>query len=278
MAASEQHDFDIHIKPQVGWGFPNIREVIEYGDLLYFLVWRNMKIAYAQSIGGLAWAIVQPAMQVLIFSLVFGGLLELDTAGVPYPLFSTVAVVPWIYMSGAMGAGSNALVSNQRMLGKVYFPRLIFVMVPILSGLVSFIISLVLIVAVLLFYRVELTLQLLYLPIVFFLMVMTPFGVSLWLSSLAIRYRDVQIILGQLMRALIYLVPVMYPSEQIPEHLRSWYILNPFVGVVEGYRSCLLGQPMHWDSLISCAAICVLLVLTGAIYFRRMERIIVDVI
>ncbi len=181
-------------------------------------------------------------------------------------------------MSGAMGAGSNALVSNQRMLGKVYFPRLIFVMVPILSGLVSFVISLVLIVAVLLFYRVELTLQLLYLPIIFFLMVMTPFGVSLWLSSLAIRYRDVQIILGQLMRALIYLVPVMYPSEQIPEHLRSWYILNPFVGVIEGYRSCLLGQPMHWDSLISCAVICILLVLTGAIYFRRMERIIVDVI
>ncbi len=273
-----ENQYEIRIEPNVKLGFPDLRELFHYRDLLYFLIWRNIKVSYAQSVGGLAWAVMQPAFQVLIFSLVFGGLLNLDTEGVPYPLFSTVGVVPWIYMSGAMTLGSGGLVANVGMLGKIYFPRLIFILGPVLGGLVSFLISLILVVAVLLFYRVGLTYQILLLPVVFVLMVMAPLGVSLWLSSLTIRFRDFQIAMAYLMRAMIYLVPVMYASEQIPEGMRKWYIINPFVGVIEGYRSCLLGQPMHWDSLIWSAVVSSILIVTGSIYFRRMERIIVDVI
>ena len=269
---------ETRIEPVAPWGFPNLRELVDYRDLLYFLIWRNIKVAYAQSIGGLAWVLVQPAFQVLVFSLVFGGLLGLETDGIPYPLFSTTGVIPWIYISGAMTMGSTSLVANIGMLGKVYFPRLIFILNPILGNLVSFVISLILLIAVLLYYRVEMTSNFFLLPVAFILMIMAPLGISLWLSSLTIRFRDVKIMMGHLLRAMIYLVPVMYPSSSIPADIRQWYIINPFVGVIEAYRSCLLGTPIFWDSLGWSAGVSTVLIVTGAVYFRRMERIVVDVI
>ena len=242
------------------------------------MIWRNIKVAYAQSVGGLAWAFVQPVVQVLIFSLVFGGLLQLDSDGVPYPLFSAVAVIPWTYMAAVMSAGSSSLVTNSRMLGKVYFPRLIFLLNPAIGGLLEFGISAILVLGVLLYYGQSLTQQAFLLPLVFLLMITVPFSVSLWMASLTIRFRDFQIVMGYLMRALIYFVPVMYSSSEISPEWRSLYIINPLVGVIEGYRSCLLGSPIYWDSLIYSACITIVLLLTGAVYFRRMERIIVDVI
>ncbi|MEJ2139628.1 MAG: ABC transporter permease [Gammaproteobacteria bacterium] len=279
MTSETGSNVEIKIVPVTPFGFPDFRELLEYRDLLYFLIWRNIRVAYAQSVGGLGWAVVQPALQVLIFSLVFGGLLKLDPGdGVPYPLFSTAAVIPWTYMSGAMSMGSSALVSNSGMLGKIYFPRLIFLLNPTLGGLVNFFISLFFMIAVMVFYQVEVTSQLLFFPALVVLMVLTPLGISLWLSSLTIRFRDMRIMMSHLIRALVYFVPVMYPSSQVPDHLRQWYIINPFVGIVEGYRSCLLGEAMHWDSLAWSIGVALVLLITGAIYFRRMERIIVDVI
>ena len=266
------------IDPVRSWGFPDFAELFHYRDLIYFLIWRGIKVTYAQSVGGFAWALVQPAIQILVFSIVFGGLLQLDTGGIPYPLFSTVAVIPWSYMATAMTVGSNSLVANSGMLGKVYFPRLIFVMNPSIGGLLPFLISIFLMVTVLLFYQQPLTRNIFLLPAVFLLMVAAPFAVALWMSSLTIRFRDFKIIMGQLMRALIYFVPVMYPSSQVSPEWRNIYIINPFVGVIEGYRSCLLGGEIHWDSLISSASVTVVLLLFGALYFRRMERIVVDVI
>jgi len=266
------------IDPVRRWGFPDLRELFHYRDLIYFTVWRNIKVAYAQSVGGLAWAFVQPALQVLIFSLVFGGLLRLDSDGVPYPLFSAVAVIPWTYMAMVMNVGSGSLVSNSRMLGKVYFPRLIYLLNPAIGGLLEFGISVFLVMAVLLYYGQSLTQQALLLPLVFLLMIAVPFSVSLWMASLTIRFRDFQIVMGHLMRALIYFVPVMYSSSEISPEWRSLYIINPLVGVIEGYRACLLGSPIYWDSLIYSICITIFLLLTGALYFRRMERIIVDVI
>ena len=266
------------IDPVRSWGFPDFAELFHYRDLIYFLVWRGLKVAYAQTVGGLAWALVQPALQIVIFSIVFGGLLQLDTDGVPYPLFSTVAVIPWTYMAAVMSSGGSSLLNNTGMLGKVYFPRLIFVIHSSISGLVPFVVSLVLIVAVLVFYRQPLTQNVYLLPVVFLLMVATPFAIALWLASLTIRFRDFQIIMGQLMRALIYLVPVMYPSSEISLEWRKFYIVNPFVGIIEGYRSCLLGGTIYWDSLIWSASVTAVLLVFGAVYFRRMERIVVDVI
>ena len=267
------------IEPQPRWGLTDLRELAQYIDLLYFLVWRTIKVAYAQTVGGIAWALIQPAFQVLVFSLFFGGLLNVTPGdGVPYILFSTVAVIPWTYMSATMSGASSSLVSNSGMLAKIYFPRIIYPLVPMVSNLVTFFISLVLVAGVMIYYEVEPTRQMMYLPIVFLLMIITPLSIGLWLASLAIRFRDVQIVMGYFMRMAIYLVPVMYPSEKVPEELRSLYILNPFVGVVEGYNACLLGKPMYWDSLLTSVVVSTLLLLTGLFYFKRMERVIVDVV
>jgi len=270
---------EILIEPQTRLGFEDLRELGRYRDLLYFLVWRTIKVGYAQSVGGLAWAVVQPAVQVLVFSLVFGGLLRVDPGeGTPYTLFVTIAVIPWSYMSGVMSGASGSLVANAGMLAKIYFPRVIYLLTPVISGLLTFFISLVLVAIVAIYYDLQPTTQLLYLPLVFALMIIAPFSIGLWLSSLTIRFRDVRIVMNQLMRMLIWLVPVTYPSHMVPEHLRAYYILNPFVGVIEGYKSCLLGTPMAWDSMLSSAVVSLVLLISGAFYFKRMERVIVDVI
>jgi lipopolysaccharide transport system permease protein len=278
MMTSDKTEAISIIDPVRRWGFPDFVELFQYRDLVYFLVWRNVKVAYAQSVGGLAWALVQPVLQILIFSSVFGAWLQLDTNGIPYPLFSTVAVIPWTYMSGTMTIGSGSLVNNTGMLGKVYFPRLIYVLTPSVGNLIPFFISLIIMVAVLLFYQHPLTKQILLLPVVFALMIATPTAVSLWFASLTIRFRDFTIIMGYVTRSVIYFVPVMYSSSQIAPEWRSIYILNPFVGVVEGYRSALLGTPIYWDSLAWSAGITAVLLVTGAVYFHRMERVVVDVI
>ena len=164
------------------------------------------------------------------------------------------------------------------MLGKIYFPRVIYLLVPIIGSLVAFAVSVVLIVLVMIWYQVVPTWHLLYLPFLLMLMMLTPLAISLWLSSLAIRFRDVGIVMSFFLRMLIYFSPVMYPSEQVPDSLRQWFILNPFVGIIEGFQSSLMGDPMHWDSLLYSGVVTLVLLLTGAIYFRRMERLIVDVI
>lgn len=269
---------EIVIEPVAPWGFIDLRELMQYRDLLFFMIWRSIKVTYAQSVGGIAWAIVQPAVQIVVFSLVFGGLLSVDTQGIPYPLLTTVAVIPWSYMSTSLGAASSGLVSNAGMLGKIYFPRIIFLLTPAVGSLLGFSVSLILIVAVLLYYQVTPTWQLAYLPFVLGLMIIAPLAFSLWLSSLAIRFRDVRIVMNYFMRMLIYIVPVMYPSHYISDAVRPYYILNPFVGVIEGFRSSLLGTPMMWDSLLVSALVSLVLLLSGAVYFRRMERVIVDVI
>lgn len=266
------------IEPIAPLGFIDLRELARYRDLMYFMIWRTIKVAYAQSVGGFAWAIIQPAMQVLVFSIVFGQMLSVDTGGIPYPLFATVAVVPWSYMSSTLAGASGSLVTNTKMLGKIYFPRIIYLITPIVGGLVSFFISLVLVVGVLIYYQVAPTAQMLLLPLLFLSMMMTPLAMGLWLSSLAIRYRDVRIMMGYVMRLLIYLVPVMYPSSQIPADYRIYYLFNPFVGVIEGFRSALLGSPIMWDSLLVGFVVSLVLLISGGVYFRRMERIIVDVI
>jgi len=272
------YDYEIRIEPNTRLGWADLREFMQYIDLLYFMVWRTIKVSYAQSIGGFAWALVQPAMQVLVFSLIFGGLLDVKPGGdTPYVLFVTVAVIPWTYMSSVLNGASTSLVTNAGMLAKIYFPRVIYLLTPVLSGFLPFAISLVLVAGVMIYYQVELTTQLLYLPMLLVLMIITPLSISLWLSSLAIRFRDVRIIMGYILRMLIYTVPVMYPSEEVSESLRSWYILNPFVGVIEGFNACLLGKPMYWDSLMVSIVVSVVLLVSGAIYFKRMERVIVDV-
>ena len=256
----------------------DFKELIEYRDLFVFLVKRDIKVLYAQSIMGFSWAIFNPLIQIVIFTVIFGRVANLDTGGVPYFLFSTVAIIPWTYMSEAMSTSSQSLVSDSSMLGKVYFPRLIFPLTPVLAKLVDFSISLLVLLVVMVYYKVVPTANILLLPLFILMMVSVPAGIGFWLSSLAIRYRDVKFAMPFVIRMLIYSAPILYSAEEIPEAYRLAYSLNPVVGVIEGFRACLLGSPIPWEYIVPGMFTCVILVASGAMYFRRMERIIVDVI
>jgi lipopolysaccharide transport system permease protein len=266
------------LKPSKGWRVLDFKELIEYRDLFYFLVWRNIKILYAQTILGFSWAIIQPLVQIVIFTIVFGKVAKVSTEGIPYVLFSTVAIIPWTYMSQAMSQSSESLVTGQNMLGKVYFPRLLFPITPVLSKLVDFGISLILIFIVLIYYRVEPTLNLLLLPLFMLMMISIPAGIGMWLSALAIRFRDVKHAMPFVIRMLIYSAPIVYSASSINAKYRIVYSFNPIVGVIEGIRASLLGTPMPWPYIWPGMISAAIIVISGAFYFKRMERIFADVI
>ena len=269
---------EIQIRPLKGWQLINFRELKEYRDLFYFLVWRDIKALYAQTILGFSWAILAPLIQIIIFTIIFGKVAKLSTDGIPYFLYSTVAIIPWTYMSNALNASSQSLVSNSQMLGKVYFPRLIYPMIAVLSKLIDFMISLLILIPVMIFYNVPLTSNFLYLPIFFLMMMAVPASFGMWLSSLAIRYRDVKFAMQYIMRLLIYTAPILYSASSIPQEYRLLYSLNPIVGVIEGYRACLLGLPIPWEYILPGAVMAIFLLFVGALYFKRMEHVFVDVI
>ena len=268
----------IVITPRKGWQIIDFKELREYRDLFYFLVWRDIKVLYAQTILGFMWAILNPLVQIAVFTIIFGKVAKLPTDGIPYALFSTVAIIPWTYMSAAMAQSSQSLISHQNILGKVYFPRLIFPLTPILSKLVDFGISLAIVGVVLLYYRVAPTWNLLLLPIFIAIMVSVPAGVGMWLSTLAIRFRDIKFAMQYVIQMLMYSAPIVYSASTIPEPYRVLYSLNPIVGVIEGFRACLLGTTMPWQYILPGMMTGMLLIVTGAFYFKRMERVFVDVI
>ncbi len=266
------------IEPVSGWRLFDRKELSDYRDLFFFLIFRDIKVLYAQTVLGFSWALLNPMIQIVIFTIIFGRVAAIDTDGIPYALFSTVAIVPWTYMSNAMSAGSASLVTGQGMLGKIYFPRIIFPITPILAKLVDFAISILLIVVAMLYYGVYPTTNLLLLPLFVLMMVAVPFGASLWLSALAIRFRDVKFAMPFVIRMLIYSAPIVYTATAIPEKWRLIYSLNPVVGVIEGYRACLLGTEIPWMFIYPGIVTCVLLVVGGLLYFHRMEKVFVDVI
>ena len=266
------------IEPRSGWQAINFKELKEYRDLLYFLVWRDIKVLYAQTILGFLWAVLQPLMQILIFSLIFGKVAKVSTDGLPYVLFSTTAIIPWTYMSQAMTQSSESLLHGQHMLGKIYLPRLMFPLTPVLARLLDFGISLLILVCILLFYRVPPTWNLLFMPLFVLMMISIPTSVGLWLSALAVRFRDVKHAMPFVVRMLIYSAPIVYSASSIPHAYRLIYSLNPIVGVIEGYRACLLGAPMPWAYICPGMITASALLMGGAYYFKRMERVIVDVI
>ena len=266
------------IRPRSGWQIIDFRELNEYRDLLFSLAWREVKVMYAQTILGFSWAIIQPLMQIILFTIIFGNIAKINSDGIPYILFSSAAVIPWNYISQAMSQSSQSLVSGQGMLGKIYFPRLIFPLVPVFSKLINFGISLLILAGIMLHFRVFPTVDLVFLPVFLIMMILIPAAAGLWLSSLAIRFRDVAYVMPFFIQLLMYTGPIIYPLSSIPEKYRMLYSLNPIVGVIEGFRACLLGRPVTWFYIWPGIITGVILVITGAFYFRRMERIIVDVI
>jgi lipopolysaccharide transport system permease protein len=266
------------IKPLSGWQITDLKELKEYRDLFFFMVWREIKILYAQTILGFSWAIIQPLTQVILFTIIFGKVAKISTDGIPYVVFSTVAIIPWTYMSQAITQSSESLVHGQNMLGKVYFPRLIFPITPVLARLVDFGISIIIILCVMIYYRIYPSWNLLLLPLFLVMMIVVPLGFGMWLSALAIRFRDVRHAMPFITRMLIYTAPIVYSASAIPETYRFFYSLNPFVGIIEGMRACLLGYPAPWLYIWPGMITSIILFISGGLYFKRMERFFVDVI
>ncbi len=266
------------IEPKSGWQFIDFKEIKEYRDLFYFLVWRDIKALYAQTILGFLWAILQPLIQIVLFTIIFGKIAKLSTDGIPYLLFSSVAIIPWTYMSQTMTQSSQSLIQGRSMLGKIYFPRLIFPITPILARLIDFGISILIILCIMLYYRVFPTWNLLLFPLFLIMMMSIPVSIGLWLSSLAIRFRDVKYAMSFFIRILMYTAPIVYSASSIPEKYRIIYSLNPIVGVIEGYRACFLGIPVPWLYIWPGMITATILLISGAFYFKRMEQFVVDVI
>lgn len=261
--------------------FPRIhlRELWAYRGLFFFLVWRDIKVRYAQTVLGAAWAVLQPLLTTVVFSVVFGMLAKVPSDGVPYPVFALTGLVPWTYFSTALTGSSNSLVSNTNLITKVYFPRLVIPFAPVLAGLMDFAVAFVMLLVVMAFYgMVPTTMSLVVVPALVLAMVVTSAGVGCWLSALNIQYRDVRHVVPFLVQVWMYASPIVYPASLVPERYRMLYALNPMVGVVEGFRASLLGtQSVSWGVIGLSLAAGLVLMVTGALYFRKTERVFADV-
>ena len=247
-------------------------------DLFLFLVWRSIKVRYAQSAIGIGWAIIQPVFAMLIFTLVFGNFAGLSSDGVPYAIFSFTALVPWTYFSNALTESADSLVNNANMISKVYFPRLILPMAAVTSKLLDFAIASVILAGLMVWFGVVPTWGVLLLPFLVLLMMITAAGAGMWCTALAIQYRDVKHAMNFVVQLLMYAAPVVYSISIIPEFYRPYYALYPMVGVIEGFRSALLGtQPMPWMLLAISTASALTIALSGCLYFRSRERLFADV-
>jgi lipopolysaccharide transport system permease protein len=266
------------IEPRSRWGV-DLRELWAYRGLFGFLVWRDIKVRYAQTVLGAGWAILQPVLTMLVFTVIFGSFANIPSDGVPYPVFSLAALVPWTYFSTALANSSNSLVASTNLITKVYFPRLVIPLTPVLAGLVDFAIGFAMLLLVMLgFGIVPMGASLLVLPVLLLAMVLTAAGVGCWTAALNIQYRDVKYVVPFLVQVWMYLSPIVYPMSLVPERYRALYALNPMAGVIEGFRSTLLGtQAVAWSTIAISLVASVVLFLSGALYFRRMERVFADV-
>jgi lipopolysaccharide transport system permease protein len=264
--------------PSQWWALP-FRELWLYRELLYFFVWRDVKIRYKQTVIGAAWAVLQPLLLMIVFTLFFGRLAHIPTDGLPYPVFYYSALLPWMYFAASLQSATSTIVDNQRVITKVYFPRLDLPLSAVLSGLVDFAISFLMFVAIMAYYHVRPTASIIWLPAFLLLTVLTALGAGLWLSALNAIYRDVRYVVPFLVQFWLFASPLVYPSSRVPEKWRGVYGLNPMAGVIEGFRWSLTGHGKPSVRLLSESVIVVaLLVLSGLAYFQKMETTVADVV
>src|ERR1700751_2748181 len=262
----------VRITPPTRWWVLPIAELWEYRELLYFYVWRELKVRYKQTVVGAAWAVIQPLMTMLVFSLFFGKLAHIPSGGLPYPVFYYSALLPWTYFAGALQNATNKVVDNQYLITKVYFPRLILPFSGVLSGLVDFCISFLMFVAIMIYYRIRATAAILLLPVFLLLAILTALGVGLWLSALNAIYRDVRYVVPFLVQFWMFASPVAYPSSLVPARWRWLYGLNPMAGVIDGFRWAITSRGHPPGLLLLVSAFAVALVLLGGLFFfNRME-------
>lgn len=284
---SRPEDEVLFITPTRGWSALNLMELWRYRELVYFLIWRDIKVRYKQTALGAAWAIIQPFFTMVVFTIFFGRLAKVPSDNVPYPIFSYTALLPWGMFTKALTDAGRSLISNRTMITKVYFPRLAIPLASVMSGIVDFAIAFVVLVGMMLYYNllpgstyhVSISANILLLPLFILLALITALGVGLWLSALNVIYRDINYILPFLTQFWLFITPIAYPSSMIPERWRLIYALNPMTGVVEGFRWVLLGTATAPGPMLAVStAISLLILISGLFYFRRMERTFADTV
>lgn len=270
----------IILKPASGWSPLNLRDLWHYRELIYFMTWRDLKVRYKQTLLGASWAILKPFMMMVVFSIFFGNLAQMPSYGLPYPLFSYTALLPWELFANALNVASRSLVVNSNMITKVYFPRIILPLSSILAGVVDFAIAFVILLGMMVYYRVPPAPAMWTLPLFLLLALITSLGVGLWLSALNVLYRDVGYVTPFLVQFWLFITPIVYPADLIGSKWRLVYSLNPMAGVVEGFRWALLGieQGAPSPMLAVSTAVAVVLLVSGLFYFRRMERQFADMV
>ena len=267
------------IKPKKGWQLIDFKELIEYRDLFYFLVTSDIKVRYKQTVLGGLWAIIPPFFMMIVFSLFFGNLAKLPSDGVPYPIFSYSALIAWTYFANAVTSSSNSLVGSAGLISKVYFPRLITPLAPLLVGLLDFAIAFIILIGMMIYFQIYPTIMILFLPLLVILMMLAASGVGMFLAALNAKYRDIRYTIGFLVQFWMFASPVVYPVSMIPEKYHLLYSLNPMAGVIEGFRSALLGTiAFPTQMLLISTLVSVILFIIGALYFKRTERDFADVI
>lgn len=269
----------IRIEPSKGWVSLKLKELWEYRELLYFLIWRDVKVKYKQTVLGAAWAIIQPFFTMVVFSLFFGRLAKVPSDGIPYPIFAYAALVPWTFFANGLNQASNSLVSSANLIKKVYFPRLAIPIATVSSGIVDFIIAFIMLIGMMIYFGFVPTTNVFWLPLLLLLALITSLGVSLWLSSMNVQFRDVRYIIPFLTQLWLFATPIAYPSSLLSEPWRTIYGINPMVGVVEGFRWALLGTHTAPGPIVIVSSIvAITLLISGALYFRRMEKTFADVV
>jgi lipopolysaccharide transport system permease protein len=267
------------IRPSKGFLSLKLRDLWEYRELLYFLVWRDIKVRYKQTALGAAWAVLQPTMTMVVFSIFFGRLAKVPSDGVPYPIFAYVALLPWQLFAFSLSESSNSLVASQNLITKVYFPRLVIPIASVLAGLVDFAIAFLILLVMMLYYGIVPTAAVALLPLFLLLAIVTALSAGLWLSALNVKYRDVRYTIPFLTQFWMFATPVAYPSSLVPEKWRALYGLNPMAGVVEGFRWALLGKSHAPGPLLAVSVAAVGVLLFGGLrYFRKTESTFADIV
>ena len=269
-----------HIQATQGWASLNLKELWEFRELLYFFVWRDIKVRYKQTVMGASWAILQPLFAMVVFSIVFGKLAKMPSDGIPYPIFSYCALVPWMFFSNGIGSASGSLVGGGNLLKKVYFPRMALPISAVLGGFVDFVLAFFVLFLMMIYFDITPTANVIWIPFLLVLIIMTSLGVSLWLAAMNVQFRDVKYVVGFVIQAWMFATPVVYPASLIESQwLQMLYALNPMVGVIEGFRWAMLGTDTAPGGMIVISFIVsALLLVGGAFYFRRMERTFADVV
>lgn len=279
LAKTKTSEHVIEIKPSKGWVFIDLKELWQYHELLYFLTWRDVKVRYKQTAIGAGWAVLQPFMTMIVFTIFFGKMAKIPSEGIPYPLFSYSGLLLWTYFSSSVSNSGNSLVGSANLITKVYFPRLIIPLSSALAGIVDYSIALCILVLMMFFYGFYPNSSIVFLPLTLILAFISATGLGLWFSALNVKYRDIRYVIPFFIQLMLFATPVIYPTAIVPERFRWLLSLNPISGVIDAHRACILGyKPIDWTLLCVSAAMGLLILVSGLIFFRRSERFFADII